>query len=133
MPLEENLSSSKMFLMTKLELDGARTSELHELVEDEKIRFLFSEIVSFCIGGSEGGVPSSSSSCLQLNLRSIPHSLLTLSDAFLKSTSSRRGLSFILFLKTSMVTLFFSISLAISSFKATTSSSFQDKCRYLLF
>ena len=107
MPLEENLSSSKMFLMTKLELDGARTSELHELVEDEKIRFLFSERVSFCIGGSEGGVPSSSSSCLQLNLRAIPHSLLTLSDAFFKSTSLRTGLSFILFLKSSMVTHFF--------------------------
>ena len=64
MPSEENLSSSKMFLMSKLGLDGARTSELHELMADEKIRFFFSERVSFCMGGSEEGVPSSSSSCL---------------------------------------------------------------------
>ena len=96
-----------MFLMTKLGLDGAITSELHELVADEKIKFFFSERVSVCMGGSVGGVPSSSSSCLQLDLGSKRHSLLTLSDAFFESASLRTGLSFILFLKTSIVTHFF--------------------------
>ena len=95
-----------MFLMTKLGLDGAITSELHELVADEKIKFFFSERVSVCMGGSVGGVPSSSSSCLQLDLGSKRHSLLTL----LESASLRTGLYFILFLKTSIVTHFFFVN-----------------------